>query len=182
MNLQAIMNLDEQYYMNTFGKRTPVAFTRGEGIHLYDTEGVVAVRYPKGSDTGVFTTFDPSCDYEFINRGKGTLAVSYGRVFNELFKANADVTMLKLNKIYPFSDELLKEIKEYKNVFFFEEVEENGSVSEHLLNALNRSGFDGKFKAVTLPNGFFKQGKIPKILAEYKLDADGIKEILREEC
>ena len=39
MNLQEIMNLDEQYYMNTFGKRTPVCFTRGEGIHLYDTEG-----------------------------------------------------------------------------------------------------------------------------------------------
>ncbi len=40
MNLQAIMNLDEQYYMNTFGKRTPVAFSHGRGIHLYDTEGV----------------------------------------------------------------------------------------------------------------------------------------------
>lgn len=39
MDLQAIMNLDEQYYMNTFGKRTPVAFTHGKGIHLYDTEG-----------------------------------------------------------------------------------------------------------------------------------------------
>ncbi len=39
MDLQSIMNLDEQYYMNTFGKRTPVCFDRGEGITLYDTEG-----------------------------------------------------------------------------------------------------------------------------------------------
>ena len=39
MDLQAIMNLDEQYYMNTFGKRTPVCFTHGKGIHLYDTDG-----------------------------------------------------------------------------------------------------------------------------------------------
>lgn len=39
MNLQAIMALDEQYYMNTFGKRTPVCFTHGKGMHLYDTEG-----------------------------------------------------------------------------------------------------------------------------------------------
>ncbi|MBQ9915175.1 MAG: acetylornithine transaminase [Clostridia bacterium] len=38
MNLQEVMNLDQQYYMNTFGKRTPVCFSRGEGIHLYDTE------------------------------------------------------------------------------------------------------------------------------------------------
>ena len=42
MDLQAIMNLDEQYYMNTFGKRTPVAFTHGKGIHLYDTDCCLA--------------------------------------------------------------------------------------------------------------------------------------------
>ncbi|MBE7034505.1 MAG: acetylornithine transaminase [Ruminococcaceae bacterium] len=39
MDLQAIMQLDATYYMNTFGKRTPVCFTKGEGIYLYDTEG-----------------------------------------------------------------------------------------------------------------------------------------------
>lgn len=39
MNLQAVMQLDEQYYMNTFGKRTPVCFEKGEGIYLYDIEG-----------------------------------------------------------------------------------------------------------------------------------------------
>ncbi|MBR5236867.1 MAG: aspartate aminotransferase family protein [Clostridia bacterium] len=39
MNLQQIMELDSQYYMNTFGKRTPVAFVKGEGMYLYDTEG-----------------------------------------------------------------------------------------------------------------------------------------------
>ncbi len=38
MDLQTIMQVDEQYYMNTFGKRTPVCFTKGEGIYLYDTE------------------------------------------------------------------------------------------------------------------------------------------------
>lgn len=39
MNLDTVMQLDAQYYMNTFGKRTPVCFTKGEGIYLYDTEG-----------------------------------------------------------------------------------------------------------------------------------------------
>lgn len=39
MNLSEIQALDEKYYMNTFGKRTPVAFERGEGIHLYSSEG-----------------------------------------------------------------------------------------------------------------------------------------------
>ncbi len=149
---------------------------------IYETEGVVAIRYPKGTDNSLYTSMDPDCDYEFINEGRKTLAISYGRVFNELYKANENATILKLNRIYPFSDKLLKEISEYKNIVFFEEVEENGSISEHLLTALNKCGYNGNFKAYTLPNGFFKQGKIPQILKEYRLDAESIGKILREEC
>lgn len=39
MKLAEIKKLDEAYYMNTFGARTQVAFERGEGIHLYGTDG-----------------------------------------------------------------------------------------------------------------------------------------------
>lgn len=39
MDLAQIMETDEKFYMNTFGKRTPAAFTRGEGMYLYDTTG-----------------------------------------------------------------------------------------------------------------------------------------------
>ncbi len=39
MDLKQIIENDEKYYLNTFGKRTPVCFDRGEGIYLYDTEG-----------------------------------------------------------------------------------------------------------------------------------------------
>ncbi len=39
MDLQEIMQKDQQYYMNTFGKRVPVCFTHGKGMSLWDTEG-----------------------------------------------------------------------------------------------------------------------------------------------
>ncbi len=39
MHLKEIIELDDKYYMNTFGKRIPVCFTHGKGIHLWDTEG-----------------------------------------------------------------------------------------------------------------------------------------------
>lgn len=39
MHLEEIQKLDEQYYMNTFGPRTPVCFVKGEGITMTDTEG-----------------------------------------------------------------------------------------------------------------------------------------------
>ncbi len=39
MNLSEIMAIDEKYYMNTFGKRLPVAFDNGKGARLYTEEG-----------------------------------------------------------------------------------------------------------------------------------------------
>jgi len=39
LSLNEIIDLDKQYFMNTFGDRTPVCFVRGEGLILTDTEG-----------------------------------------------------------------------------------------------------------------------------------------------
>lgn len=39
--LKDIVNLDKEYYMNTFGDRLPVAFTHGEGMKLYADNGDV---------------------------------------------------------------------------------------------------------------------------------------------
>ncbi len=39
MDLNSIMEVDERYYLNTFGKRTPVSFTSGEGVFVKDTNG-----------------------------------------------------------------------------------------------------------------------------------------------
>lgn len=41
MNLEEIISLDKQYYMNTFGDRLKVAFEKGEGVNLYATDGRV---------------------------------------------------------------------------------------------------------------------------------------------
>lgn len=39
MKLNEIVELDKQYFMNTFGSRTPVCFSHGKGINLWDGEG-----------------------------------------------------------------------------------------------------------------------------------------------
>lgn len=39
MKLKDIIELDKKYYMNTFGDRTPVCFTHGKGINLWDLDG-----------------------------------------------------------------------------------------------------------------------------------------------
>ncbi len=39
MQLEEIKKLDKEYFMNTFGERTPVCFEKGEGMYLYTEEG-----------------------------------------------------------------------------------------------------------------------------------------------
>ncbi|MGI6152349.1 MAG: aspartate aminotransferase family protein [Christensenellaceae bacterium] len=39
MELEQIKQLDNEYFMPVYGERLPVAFARGEGINLFDTEG-----------------------------------------------------------------------------------------------------------------------------------------------
>lgn len=39
MELSKIIELDKQYFMNTFGDRIPVCFEHGKGINLWDTTG-----------------------------------------------------------------------------------------------------------------------------------------------
>lgn len=41
MTLEEIIALDKKYYLNTFGYRLPVCFTRGEGMKLWDLDGKV---------------------------------------------------------------------------------------------------------------------------------------------
>lgn len=151
---------------------------------VYGTEGVVAVRYPRGCDKKLYHAEYPAADYAFLSQGGKNLAISYGRIFHDLYAANEEGhfgALLKLNKINPLSDELVEKIAAYENIVFFEEVEQNGSIGEHLLLALSKRGWQGKYRTVSLPNGFFKQGKVPQMLKEYRLDKDGMSEILREE-
>ena len=151
---------------------------------VYGTEGVVAVRYPRGCDKKIYCAENPAADYLFLSEGGKNLAISYGRIFHDLFAANEEGhfgALLKLNKINPLSDELTEKIAAYENIVFFEEVEQNGSIGEHLLLLLSQIGWQGRYRLVSLPNGFFKQGKVPQMLREYRLDKEGMMEILREE-
>ena len=151
---------------------------------VYETKGVAAVRYPRGCDKKVYRAEDPKADYVFLAEGGQNLAVSYGRIFHDLYAANEEGRfgeLLKLNKLNPLPDELIEKIASYESIVFFEEVEQNGSIGEHLLLLLSQIGWKGRYRAVSLPNGFFKQGKVPQMLREYRLDKDGMMEILREE-
>lgn len=152
---------------------------------LYELPGVVALRYPRGSEPGREFGKDPGADWWLRETGSRLLAVSYGRTAAALCQAMDELPFpadfLKLNRILPLDGELVRKIAGYDRVVFFEEAEQAGSVSEGLCLALAEAGFRGGFRAVTLPDGFIPQGKVPELLKTYHLDCGSMKTILSEE-
>lgn len=152
---------------------------------VYHEQGITAVRYPRGSDSGAFACGDPTADHIFYPGSEKLTAVSYGRIFPQLYKAVSSLeeqpAVLKLNKVWPFSEQMLSQLEKSSSILFFEEAEQTDSISEHLLSTLYRRGWRGELKAVTLPDGFIPQGKTEDILRKYHLDADSMEMCIREE-
>lgn len=150
---------------------------------LFEDTGVVAVRYPRGGENPCHCTLGPEEDDVWID-GTGLTAISYGRTASALYEVVQEMEqppeVVLLNRIWPFSDELVRVLARRKHILFFEESVQSGSIAEHLLTALVKAGFDGKYEMVTLPDGFIRQCSIPWALQEYGLSAEAIGRKLRE--
>ena len=81
--------------------------------------------------------------------------------------------MLKIGKIFPIEHELIEIAKKYKNVLFFEESVENGSIAEHFGKMLIESGFDGNYKTFCV-SGFVSHMKVEKAMKLHGLDRESI--------
>lgn len=153
-----------------------------------DYKGIVCLRYPRGKDTGAATGQKEFADWTAEERsGSDTLLVSYGRTAENVRKAGAlleneyDIScdVLKLNKIWPFDEEMVKKAAGYKNIYFFEEGMKNGGIAEHLMTAVMESGFCGKYR-ITAVEGFVKQASVGSQLKKYGLDTDSVTETVRK--
>lgn len=156
---------------------------------IYEENGVVVVRYPKGNSLAVSEKYS-KIDTERVlyksNSYKSGLIITYGREFSHCAKAvemaqNDDVNydILKLVRL-SWSDDLIEIIRDYDKVLFVEESSERGSVSELFASELAKAGFKGKFTAHTLGNGFIAHQTTNEALKEYKMDADSIYKLIKE--
>lgn len=140
-----------------------------------DNDGIFAVRYPRGCEK-------PCGDVDFksdfsVVEGKGKKAVvTYGRLFSEALEAGqkTDINIVKLNKIYPLSDNLAETLMEFSEIYVFEETVKSGGIGEHLSSLLLQKGFKGKFKICAVENEFIPQMDTTEALEICKLDAKGI--------
>ena len=146
---------------------------------IFDTEGVAAVRYPRGGEL-----YLPE-DYEFGgkpfsvygNEDAKILLVTYGREFSyacfakeKLAAQGIDICILKLNTILPLPVGALMKAKPYEDVYFFEEGVRNGGLGEYFGFCLYQMGFVGRYHLTAL-SGCVPQAKTDSALHKAGLDS-----------
>ena len=152
---------------------------------LYDTDGIAAVRYPKGGEGDLLTDYEPTAaPYVLDDDGvRDLLLVTYGRTYGEVLAlcrryraAGKSVSVLKLNRILPVEAEVVALAMQYRCVLVLEET--RGGVGDLLGSRLMQSGFGGHYAvraieetlgACTTAQGLHRVG----------LDADGIEKFVK---
>ena len=141
---------------------------------LYNTDGIAAVRYPKGGESG---SVEPSVSWDWSGKRGGTLAVSYGRLSANMTAAAREasqrgepVDWLRLVRISPIPEEALRTSLSYKRVVFFEEGILQGGIGERFGAALLEMGYSGGFEVVGVDGQFVPAGTVAQQLELFRLD------------
>lgn len=138
---------------------------------IYDCDGIVIVRYPKGYSVNF--SYNEYSDYMYSGKNNNTLLISYGKISNNITEIE-DADSLILNCIYPIKKEIIEIIKKYSKVFFFEEGIKSGGIGEKLMCEAFSCGFRSEFDIVAVDNEFVGAAEIEKQLSSHGLDRNSI--------
>ena len=148
------------------------------------SEKFVAIRYPRGCEKSGATK-EISGDYTVFEGGGVKAIITYGRIFQNAFEVQKklpDITLIKLNKIYPVSDSLINEMLKYKELHFFEEGIENGGIAELCAAKLLESGYGGKYVIHAIDNKFVPTAAVSTALENAGLDTESMINALKGAC
>jgi 1-deoxy-D-xylulose-5-phosphate synthase len=150
---------------------------------LYETPGIVAVRYPRGTE--------PFRPVGFLHNGNGfsrygaadapCAIVTYGRLFaqacsarQKLQQMGIETEIIKLERIKPLPEEALQAAAEKQAVFFFEEGVQQGGIGEHFESALYEKKTYRGICRVHGIHDFVSHATVNQCLHALGLDADGM--------
>ncbi|MBR6565168.1 MAG: 1-deoxy-D-xylulose-5-phosphate synthase [Clostridia bacterium] len=142
-----------------------------------NSRNVTAIRYPRGSEAKNNIEIDFKKEFYCVS-GKGKKAiVTYGRLFNEALKAKEkdnNLDVIKLNKVFPFSDDLVKTLLTYSSIHFYEETIKSGGIGEHLISLLLQNGFKGEYTIHAIDNKFVPAASVASTIAANGLDYESM--------
>jgi 1-deoxy-D-xylulose-5-phosphate synthase len=154
---------------------------------LYRDEGLVAVRYPRGSEPVFPADFAPTGgSFDLYGASDAPVAVvSYGRVSAFAMQAaeGLSVRVVKLGRIKPIDPAAVDAVMGCEKVFFFEEGVRSGGVGEAFALQLLERGFKGAFSLTAVPDCFVPQASVDAQLRRFGLDKESIRaKITNEEA
>ena len=158
-------------------------------LALYQIEGSVAVRYPRG--------VEPSLPDDFVSSGEpwdiygdpeaAVAIVTYGRCFAEAVDAQKTLAekgisafVVKLTRIKPVPNDAVRRVCACSHVFFFEEGQRFGGIGETFADKLLKYDFTGSYRLIGVEGEFCIQNSISALLHAYRLDAAGIVQTVEE--
>ena len=148
-------------------------------------KGVAAIRYPRGSEPLINENKAQFNGFSTYSSGK-TCIVTYGTLITEAISAKdklkldgIDITVIKLEQIFPLPEKFIETLMNFDNVFFFEEGILNGGIAEKTGYELITNGFEGKYFATAITN-FVKQATVSSQREKYGLDSNSIYQKIKE--
>lgn len=158
------------------------------GNAFYRSEGVVAVRYPRGGEYQIPEDYTPSLSsFDFYGEMSDTLIVTYGRTFGpacgalSILRENGiRAGILKLNRIRPIDGGAVDMAMNAKHIFFFEEGVRSGGIGEKLAATLLQNGYKGDYSLTAVEDCFVKQAAIPSLMEKYGLSSEKIAQKITE--
>ena len=157
---------------------------------LYHKEGPCVIRYPRGAEPEMPEGYMSNGNtYDVFGDMDANVAiVTYGRIFAESYKAHKKLKeqgistkIIKLNIIVPAPEEAVEALQGVEKVFFFEEGVQSGGVGESFASVILENKLSPEFYHTAFPDCFVKQGKTDSILKQYKLDCDGMVDVIMNE-
>lgn len=163
---------------------SPASFDELKGTMFFTKEisSPTVIRYPRGCEKDCCEFTFSGTDFDlFSNNGKFA-AVSYGRLSYNVMSAVRQVEntdFIKLNKIIPVCEDVIKRLMNYEKVFIFEEGIKSGSVAEKISAALMQRGFSGELSVSAVDNEFVATADVDTQLSLYGLSVPHIINKLR---
>lgn len=148
---------------------------------IYDTEGIAAVRYPKGAELSVDgVKIAPAIDLFYSGKRSSTLGITYGKISANLIKAASDTgaDFVRLVVIDPLPWSIYEIALGYEKIVFFEESSLSGGVAEGFFAELLKRGYRGKAEAVGVSGEFVPAASQSEQLEMFGLDIESMKEKL----
>lgn len=151
---------------------------------LRNGNGPRAIRYPRGGEQKCLAQYGCTCrEYDFLKQDPHSeiVLISYADELEALLNASQKTDevsikcdVVKLVKLYPFTDNFIDAVKKYKIVLFAEEGIANGGIGEHLCSALQQKGWQGTFLYHAVRTACLPHATVPQIRQSVGLDADSL--------